>query len=150
MTTKDSSGLAIGFIMGVTYRRIASVLHHRLKEYDITPEQWSVLNQIDRSEGMIQKEIGERTGKDKPTTTRILDHLESKGLVYKQTGKHDRRSFMVYSSERGKALIQETLPIEEGVTEEVKCCLSEEEYGLLTELLLRINDHMGQLIENKD
>lgn len=150
MTTKDSSRLAIGFVMGVTYRKIASLLHHRLREYDITPEQWSVLNQIDRSEGMIQKEIGERTGKDKPTTTRILDHLESKGLVYKQPGKLDRRSFMVFSSERGKALIKETLPIEEGVTEEVKRCLSEEEYASLTELLLRINDHMEQLLEKKD
>ncbi|WP_410769046.1 MarR family winged helix-turn-helix transcriptional regulator [Fontibacillus sp. BL9] len=151
MTTEDQNGsLAIGFIMGVTYRKIASLLQKELKAYDITPEQWSVLHQIDRSEGMIQREIAARTGKDKPTTTRILDHLENKGLVYKQTGQQDRRSFLVYSTERGKALIRDTLRIEEGVTEEVKACLSAEEYVMLTELLLRINDHVSQVIENKD
>ncbi|GIP52491.1 MarR family winged helix-turn-helix transcriptional regulator [Paenibacillus vini] len=151
MTTLDQSGnLAIGFIMGVTYRKIATLLQKRLKEHDITPEQWSVLHQIDRSEGMIQREIASRTGKDKPTTTRILDHLESKGLVYKQTGLQDRRSFLVYSTERGKELIRETLPIEEGVTEEVKRCLSSEEYALLTEFLLRINEHVTQIIDTNE
>ncbi|MEF2965969.1 MarR family transcriptional regulator [Paenibacillus sp. M1] len=150
MTSQVTKGLAVGFIMGVTYRKISSLLQSRLREYDITPEQWSVLRQIDQSEGLIQREIAERTGKDKPTTTRILDHLESKGLVYKQTGPQDRRSYLVYSSERGKALIRDTLPIEEGVTEDVKQCLSAEEYDLLVELLLRINDHVDQIIENKD
>ncbi|RCX16969.1 DNA-binding MarR family transcriptional regulator [Fontibacillus phaseoli] len=151
MTTEDQDkSLAIGFIMGVTYRKIASLLQKGLKAYDITPEQWSVLHQIDRSEGMIQREIAARTGKDKPTTTRILDHLESKGLVYKQTGLQDRRSFLVYSTERGKSLIRETMRIEEGVTEEVKSCLTGEEYALLTELLLRINDHVSEIIDNKE
>jgi len=139
--------LAIGFIMGVTYRKIAGLLQSRLREYDITPEQWSVLFQIDRSEGLIQREIASRTGKDKPTTTRILDHLEAKGLVLKKAGIRDRRSFLVFSTERGKALIRDTIGIEAGVTEDVKACMTEEEYGELLELLLRINRHVGGLID---
>ncbi|CAM4494175.1 MAG: MarR family transcriptional regulator [Paenibacillus macerans] len=140
--------LAVGFIMGVTYRKIASLLQHRLKEYDITPEQWSVLNQIDQSEGLIQKEIADRCGKDKPTTTRILDLLESKGLIYKQTGKQDRRSFAVFSTERGRALIRETIALEQGVTEEVKRCMSEEEYLMLLNLLERVNAHISRQLEH--
>lgn len=142
--------LAVGFIMGVTYRKIAALLQHRLKEYDITPEQWSVLNQIDYSEGLIQKDIAERTGKDKPTTTRILDHLESKGLVFKKTGELDRRSYVVYSTDRGKALIADTVIIERGVTEEVKSCMSEEEYDIFMGLLKRINQHISQELDKKD
>lgn len=146
-TTDERTDLAVGFIMGVAHRKIASLLQQRLKEYDITPEQWSVLNQIEQSEGLIQKEIAERTGKDKPTTTRILDLLESKGLVRKQTGKQDRRSFVVRATERGKALIRETLPIENGVTEEVKRMMSEEEYGILMELLQRISRQLSSQLE---
>jgi len=142
--------LAVGFIMGVTYRKIAALLQHRLKEHDITPEQWSVLNQIDQSEGLIQKEIADRTGKDKPTTTRILDLLEQKGLIHKQTGKQDRRSFVVFSTERGKALIRETIAIEQGVTEEVKRCMSEDEYRVLMDLLERINRHIGGQLEHRE
>ncbi len=151
MNKREQDGeLAVGFIMGVTYRKIASLLQHRLKDFDITPEQWSVLNQIDRSAGMIQREIAERTGKDKPATTRIIDHLEKKGLVYKRAGLEDRRSFLVYSTERGKALIQETLRIEEGVTQDVKGCLSGEEYDMFMELLLRINGHITEILEEKE
>ncbi|WP_068785846.1 MarR family winged helix-turn-helix transcriptional regulator [Paenibacillus phocaensis] len=141
---QSQSELAVGFIMGVAYRKIAALLQHRLKGYEITPEQWSVLNQIVRANGLIQKEIADRTGKDKPTTTRIIDLLEAKGLVYKQPGQQDRRSFIVYSTERGKELIRETAPIEQSVTEEVKRIMSGEEYGLLMELLERIQVHLNE------
>lgn len=147
---EQSSQLAVGFIMGVTYRKIAALLQHRLKEYEITPEQWSVLNQIDASEGLIQKEIAERAGKDKPTTTRILDHLESKGLVFKETGRQDRRSFIVYSTDRGKELIRDTIRIEQGVTEDVKSCMTEEEYSLFIELLERINHQVSKELDKRE
>lgn len=140
---------AIGFVMGVAYRKIASLLQHRLKDFDITPEQWAVLYQIDLANGLIQKEIADRSGKDKPTTTRIIDHLEHKGLVRKQTGEQDRRSFLVFSTARGKALIQETLSLEQSVTEDVRQMMSQEEYGLLMELLQRISLQLGQQIEQE-
>ncbi|WP_059053242.1 MarR family winged helix-turn-helix transcriptional regulator [Paenibacillus senegalimassiliensis] len=136
---KPERAPAIGFIMGVAYRKIASLLQQRLKGFDITPEQWAVLYQIDLADGLIQKEIADRSGKDKPTTTRIIDHLEHKELVHKQTGKQDRRSFLVYSTARGKALIQETLPLEQSVTEDVKHMMSKDEYSMLMELLQRIS-----------
>lgn len=135
--------------MGTTYRKLSALFQNGLKEYDITPEQWSVLFQIDRSEGLIQKEIAKRSGKDKPTTTRILDHLEGKGLIYKKTGENDRRSFKVYITDKGKALIKETVPIEDQVTEEIKTCISSEEYELLMGLLIRINNHIEQITDGE-
>jgi MarR family transcriptional regulator for hemolysin len=141
--------LSLGFMMGTTYRKLSVLFQNRLKDHDITPEQWSVLYQIDRTEGLIQKEIATRSGKDKPTTTRILDHLEKKELIYKRTGENDRRSFKVYITDKGKALIQETIPIEAQVTEEIKTCISSEEYMLLMELLLRINSHVDTITDGE-
>ncbi|NOU69653.1 MarR family transcriptional regulator [Paenibacillus sp. LMG 31461] len=136
--------LPIGFAMGVTHRKLTALFQQRLSAHGITPEQWSALNQIDRAQGLIQREIAERTGKDKPTTTRILDILEKKGLIYKKAGNRDRRSFLVYSTELGQAIIRETTPIEDSVTAEVKACISEEEYDIMMELLLRIQLHIGR------
>ncbi|MDQ6423442.1 MarR family transcriptional regulator [Paenibacillus sp. LHD-117] len=135
--------LPVGFLMGLTYRKLAALFQLRLSEYDITPEQWSALNQIDRAQGLIQKEIAERTGKDKPTTTRILDLLEKKGLIYRKTGKNDRRSLLVYSTEQGRALIRDTAEIENSVTAEVKRCMSGEEYNVLLDLLLRTHQQIS-------
>lgn len=150
MTTKDNQlDLSLGFMMGTTYRKLGALFQNGLKEHDITPEQWSVLYQIDRTEGMIQKEIAKRAGKDKPTTTRILDHLEGKGLVYKRTGENDRRSFLVYITEKGHSLVQETIPIEAQVTEDIKKCISNDEYELLKDLLLRINNHVDEITDGE-
>lgn len=150
MTTQHNEPrLTLGFLMGTTYRKVSLLFQNGLKEYDITPEQWSVLFQIDRTEGLIQKEIAKRSGKDKPTTTRILDHLESKGLVYKRTGEKDRRSFKVYITDKGRALVKETVPVEDKVTEEIMNCISSEEYEVLMELLLRINNHVDQITDGE-
>lgn len=139
---KAHDELPAGFLMGLTYRKLLALFHQRLAPHDITPEQWSALNQIDKAQGLIQKEIAERTGKDKPTTTRILDLLEKKGLIYRKTGKTDRRSLLVYSTEQGRAIIRATEGIEDSVTNEVRCCMSDEEYRMLMALLLRTHQHL--------
>lgn len=146
--SSSPSGLSIGFLMGVTYRRLSNLLQLRLKPYDITPEQWSVLYQIEQSQGMIQKEIAEKTGKDKTAITRILDHLETKGLIMKQLGKQDRRSYMVTSTDRGQYLIQETLPIEEGLNNEIIQIMSRAEYELFQNILYRINSYAHESFRN--
>ncbi|NEW07723.1 MarR family transcriptional regulator [Paenibacillus sp. SYP-B3998] len=150
MSTK-ANGLeySIGFNMSVTYRKLSNVLQQRLKEYEITTEQWSVLYQIANTDGLIQKEIAERSAKDKPTTTRILDQLEGKGCVYKKMGDTDRRSFLVYITDKGRSLIEKTIPIEQQVITEVKACMSDDEYSLLMELLSRINNHMSELTDRE-
>ncbi|PYI56133.1 MarR family winged helix-turn-helix transcriptional regulator [Paenibacillus flagellatus] len=145
--TERESGLerSVGFVMGVTYRKLSMLLQQRLKPFDITPEQWSVLVHVARSDGLIQKEIAELAGKDKPTTTRILDHLEGKGLIVKQTGEADRRSFLVHITDKGKALIERTAPIERGLLQDVKQCMTDEEYDRLLDLLRRIERHANLL-----
>ncbi|WP_206098471.1 MarR family winged helix-turn-helix transcriptional regulator [Paenibacillus montanisoli] len=133
-----------GFAIGLAYRKLSALLQQRLGEYDITTEQWSVLNQVYRTPGMIQKDIADRVGKDKPTTTRILDLLERKGLVLKQAGQQDRRSFLVFCTEQGASAMRETAPIEESVTADVRACMSDEEYALFMNLLMRVHLHASE------
>ncbi|MFB9276131.1 MarR family winged helix-turn-helix transcriptional regulator [Cohnella cellulosilytica] len=138
-----------GFMLGTSYRKVSALFQSRLKPHAITPEQWSVLYQVNLEDGLIQKDIAERAGKDRPTTTRILDHLEQKGLVGRRTGDRDRRSFQVGITDKGKELIRETLPIERRANEEVRRCMSDEEYDTLIRLLIRIDRHMIDILERE-
>ncbi|RKP44808.1 MarR family transcriptional regulator [Cohnella endophytica] len=142
--------LSLGFIMGTTYRKMSAFFQNGLKEYGITPEQWSVLYQIDKEEGLMQKEIAERSGKDRPTTTRILDLLEDKGLIYKQVGDNDRRSFHVYINDKGRSLIRDTIPVERMSATEVKKCISDDEYESLMKLLKIINRHLDKIVVDRE
>ncbi|MFC6333486.1 MarR family winged helix-turn-helix transcriptional regulator [Paenibacillus septentrionalis] len=140
--------MSIGFLLGVTHRKLAASLHHRLKAYDITPEQWSVLYHVIHEEGMIQKSIAEQTYKDKPTVTRILHQLEHKGWIVRQADAVDRRSYRIYSTEQGRKLIAQTTAIEESITDEVMHCLGEKEHEHLKQMLLKLNDYFGQDMES--
>ncbi|MGO0059890.1 MarR family winged helix-turn-helix transcriptional regulator [Brevibacillus fluminis] len=146
-TTPKTSILdnSTGFLMGVIYRKISNLLMHRLKEHDITPEQWAVLYRVSEREGMIQKEIAERAGKDRPTTTRILDALEAKGFVVKQAGEQDRRSFLVFSTEKGRALIEQIVPIEKQTIADATHGISAADVELLHRLLRQIGENIDRL-----
>lgn len=131
--------------MGVTYRKISNLLMYRLREHEITPEQWSVLYRVSENEGMIQKDIAERAGKDRPTTTRILDALEAKGFVTKQAGRTDRRSFVVFATDKGRALIDLIVPIEKQTIADATAGISEEHVELLHRLLRQIGENIDRI-----
>ncbi len=103
---------SIGFQLGVIYRKVSNRLAARLKDYDLTPEQWSVMCCICFKEGMNQKEIAERTVKDQPTVTRILNVLHRKGLIMRSSDRADRRAYLIYPTEKGRKVTEETSVIE--------------------------------------
>ena len=131
------SGLegSVGFALGVTYRRLSQLFAIRIRGYGLTPEQWSVLDRIATMEGQMQKDIGRRAGKDKPTTTRILDLLESKGWIVRKPGAEDRRAYAVYLTEEGRRTWTAIGPIERATVADACRGISPEEYDLMLKLL---------------
>lgn len=140
---------SLGFTLGVASRRMSQLFGHRLKEYGISPEQWSVLHLIAGQEGLIQKEIAERSCKDKPTVTRILDVLEEKGMISRKPGEQDRRSFRLYPTDKGRELALKTEPLERGVNGELADRLGEEAYDALLTRLKEIIRFADALLEKE-
>lgn len=140
---------SLGFALGVASRRMSQLFGQRLREYGISPEQWSVLHVIAGHEGLIQKEIAERTAKDKPTVTRILDVLEEKGLIARKPGEQDRRSFRLYATDKGQALALQTEPLERGVNAELADRLGEAAYYALLAELKEIIGYADRLPEKE-
>ncbi|USB32672.1 MarR family transcriptional regulator [Paenibacillus sp. YPG26] len=140
---------SIGFHMGIAYRKMSQVLQQRLRDYHITPEQWSVLYRISEKEGQIQREIGERSGKDKPTTTRIITALEEKGFIRRVSGENDRRSFFIFITEEGRSVIRDTIPLERQILKEVTEGMTDEESKLLLKLLRQIAGKADLMIERE-
>ncbi|MEC0248721.1 MarR family winged helix-turn-helix transcriptional regulator [Paenibacillus chitinolyticus] len=146
---KNGLNDSLGFLLGVAYRKMSNFLSQRLKEYDITPEQWSVLYRIYERDGLIQKDIAARAGKDKPTTTRILDSLEAKQFIRKQVGQGDRRSFHIYMTDKGRTLIEETISIERQTIRDAAAGLSQEQYDQLITFLHGIIDNLTLTSESE-
>ncbi|WP_245590421.1 MarR family winged helix-turn-helix transcriptional regulator [Aneurinibacillus terranovensis] len=142
----SQSNESIGFFMGRTYRKLTHLLFQRFKEYDITPEQWVILHRLSQQDGINQKEIAIRTAKDQPTTTRILDVLYKKALIQKQMSETDRRAFLVYLTDKGKALVEQTIPIEKSTLEEAVRGIEPAELELFKTLISQIDQNITNMM----
>lgn len=86
-------------------------LQRKLKQYEITAEQWNIINKVYSNEGYNQKDLAKRCLKDRAALTRILDLLGKKGFIERKISPNDRREFLVCLTEKGRELYNEILPI---------------------------------------
>lgn len=102
---------SLGFILNRTNTKLKKEFHRNLRIYDITPEQWGVLGRLWEKDGLTQRELSNRSFKDQPTTARILDKLEKKGLISRAANPEDRRTFLIHLSEQGWDLQAKLIPL---------------------------------------
>lgn len=133
---------SLGFIISTTHIKMKNNLTKALKPCHVTVEQWAVLNRLWEQDGISQKELSEKSLKDQPTTARILDKLEQRGLIRRALDSEDRRAFLIYLTSEGwdiRGLL--TGLAHQAMTQSLKG-LSEQEQLLLKNLLNRIIDNL--------
>jgi DNA-binding MarR family transcriptional regulator len=108
------------------------------KGFNITPEQWGVLNRLWEKEGIHQSALAERAAKDRHNITRILNLMEKNGFIFRTPDGEDKRRLNVYLTEEGKALKQKLIPIVMGFLQKCFEGLTQEE----VQDLRRIHEHI--------
>ncbi|GMA98807.1 MarR family transcriptional regulator [Pelosinus sp. IPA-1] len=134
---------SIGYIISTTGRKLNQYFSLRFQSFDITSEQWSVLNKLAERDGISQRELAEHTEKDSNNITKILDQLERKGWVKRIANPQDRRSFLVYVTDDGLLLIKQLAPLDEELLNDVCASLSADEIALLRKFLFQINTNIN-------
>ncbi len=102
---------ALGFIINRTNTRMKNSLFQKFRGYNITPEQWAVLNRLWVQDGITPKELAELTFKDQPTTVRIVSRLENKELISKKLNPEDNRSILIFLTPKGLELENILIPL---------------------------------------
>jgi DNA-binding MarR family transcriptional regulator len=108
------------------------------KGFNITPEQWGVLNRLWENQGMHQSALAQRAAKDRHNITRILNLLEKNGFIFRTPDGEDKRRLNVYLTEEGKALKQKLIPIVIGFLQKCFEGLTQEE----VQDLRRMHEHI--------
>jgi DNA-binding MarR family transcriptional regulator len=129
---------SLGFLVNRVALSMKDALDRELRPYNVTPEQWAVLNRLWEEEGRSQKELAERTFKDEPNTARIVAKLERKDLVFRRPDPTDRRAVQVFLTERGRNLRPQLVPLAESVNQRARHGLTDEELATLVKLLDRV------------
>lgn len=76
----------------------------------LTPSQFDVIATLGNTEGMTFRELGDRTLITKGTMTGVVDRLEKKGLVSRQSCPEDGRSTLVRLTRQGEAMFDQVFP----------------------------------------
>jgi DNA-binding MarR family transcriptional regulator len=137
---------SIGYQINRTALRLKTELLKQFLEqgFDVTTEQWQVLNHLWEEDGLSQKQISQKSFKDYGNISRILDVLQRKGFVTRLVDQKDQRYYRIHLTDAGLALHQPMTSIAIGILESAKRGISEEEINLLILLLNRIYDNLSE------
>lgn len=128
----------LGFFVTKAHLLMRNNLQKKFKEYDMTQDQWMILNRLSGKDGCTQMELAKKTYKDKATITRMLDTLEKMGLVRRESIPDDRRVFLIYVTEEGKRIQESLIPLAREASEEAVKGLSADEVEELKRLLVKV------------
>ena len=92
---------------------LTRVLDQHLAAHDLTHQQYNVLRILRGAgaQGIPTLAIADRLIECTPGMTRLLDRMETKGLVLRKRCREDRRQVLCYAAPRGNDLLDQLEPI---------------------------------------
>ena len=95
-----------GFQFVVLARRWRHELDSRLAAVGLTDATWSPLIHLEESgDGLHQKDLAALAGIDASSLVRLIDRLESRGLVQRRPHPTDRRARLVFLTQAGRGAV---------------------------------------------
>lgn len=117
-------------------RLLSQVYDQALKPTGLKVTQFSLLVALAGQEGVTMGKLARPLGMDRTTLSRNARPLEKKGLLEISPGD-DRREQVLRLTEKGDALLQEAVPLWEGVQQKLTDTMGQ---NRLEELLLNLRE----------
>ena len=109
---------------------------------EITIEQWSILYHLWKEDCLSQQELCNRTFRDKPSITRLIDNLEKQKLVKRVASKQDRRINLVCLTDAARELQNLTLDIANQTMDEALVDVQRDEIEIVKKVLQQVYDNL--------
>ena len=90
-----------GTQLSILSRQLNLYFSHELVETEVTASELLYLAQLYKQDGLTQEEMSEELSVDKAATTRTMQALEEKGLIYRTASTTDKRAKKVYLTNKG-------------------------------------------------
>ena len=122
--------------------RVHLIQKMRATGYDITPEQWFVLNKLEGTEGKSQSELCEEIFSERPNMTRIVAGMERAKLVKRSGDPNDRRRNSVLLTKKGERAAREISEMARVVRKEIFKGLAADDIETTQRLLAHLEDNV--------
>ncbi len=109
---------------------------------EITIEQWSILYHLWKEDCLSQQELCNRTFRDKPSITRLIDNLEKLHLVKRVASATDRRINLVCLTNAAQNIQQQTIDLANQTMNEALIGVSKEETEIVKKVFQQVYDNL--------
>jgi DNA-binding MarR family transcriptional regulator len=130
--------LHLGFLLTKSRQHLAEELDSALPADGPSLRHFAVLSTLEWRAGLRQTDVGDVLGLDRTTTMKVVDDLESRGMLHRTRRTEDRRAYTLEITDAGRAWKESVLPLILAQEERFLSPLSPGERVLLQEMLLRL------------
>ncbi|ACD21538.1 MarR family transcriptional regulator [Pseudomonas asiatica] len=115
-------------------------------EFDLSQTEWRIIAAVAEHAPMSAKDLAEFIVIDIFSITRATSALVKRGLLTRRVNQQDRRKIELRLSARGRKVYDQIVPVALAVERAVFSVLSKNESNQLDHILLKLEEHIGQLL----
>ena len=141
--------------IGLLIKQINNVyekeLNRMMKSLGITSSQCAVLDYLFHSneEEVTQRDIERHLSLKNPTVTGLLQRLEEKGFIEKETAADNKKHVNLLLTDSANELIQDGIRVQKQFAEDMLRGLTKEEIALCKQVFQKICDNAERCIKEK-
>lgn len=128
-----------GHLIRRLHQKSTQVFQQRMRQagHDITPVQFAAMEALRGAPGIDQAQLAQLIAYDRATIGGVIERLENRGLVQRAANPRDRRARLVSLTPAGAGLIEDLLPVVEGLQADILADLTTAERKALCRLMAR-------------
>jgi MarR family transcriptional regulator for hemolysin len=118
-------------------------LDRRLRPLGFSHSRWLLLLHLSRNDGCTHSELAQSMGIEAATLVKLVDHMETEGLLKRCTSETDRRVKHLRLSEEGKKVVGNIRSYAADLRKELLSGLSQSEIKTALDVLNSIRGKLG-------
>ncbi len=124
-------------------RLVRTEADKRARAHGMTRAQWTILLNLERQPGLLQKELAEVLEVEPITVARLVDRLEARGMVERRADPTDRRCWRLHLTDASRPLMAEIGAQLNDLAGIVTAGLPDETLHTLAAALASMRDHLA-------
>ena len=136
----------VGVFLNLVHNRFKQYITAFFQEegYNLTPEQFLVMDAIWDEGKMSQQKIADTIFKDKNSVVKLLDGLEKKNLVRRVTNKDDRRQNLIELTPYAKEIQQNVTDIAMNAVDLIIKDIPKQDLHIFIKVLTKMAENMNE------
>jgi len=132
----------IGFLVSDIARLIGVEYNRIMKPIGLTTPQFRMIIHLQREDGVTQSHLANILAVGKVSTSSLIDRLEQSGWIERRPDPNDRRSNLIYLTEKGHGIENRMLDTGKALTKQTLKNLDAKQRSTLIDLLVTVKANL--------